>query len=231
MDTAKYWYLENLNVFRELPQNLLEEVSEKTKMFELHNHEFIYFPGDPSLNLYIINKGKVKVASFSDEGKEVIKTLLQPGEIFGELALFDEKRRSDFAQAVEPVKVCKINKADFEALMARDNHFSLKINKLIGFRLKQIEKRLESLVFKEAPTRIIELLVDLAEAEGEKVGVEIKIENKLTQQDMANLLATSRQTVTSVLNDLKARNLIHFDRRQILIRDLAKLKAALTNQV
>lgn len=200
------------------------EISEKTTMCDFQRADYVYFPEDPSDTLYFLKEGKVKIANYSDEGREIIKTILQPGEMFGEFSLFGEDRRADFAQAMEQVKVCRINKKDFEELMERYGPVSVKVNKLIGLRLKKLERRLESLFFKDARARIVEFLLDMAEENGEKVGFETMIKNHLTHQNIADLTATSRQTVTTILNELKSENLINFDRRQILIRDLDQLK-------
>ncbi len=94
---------------------------------------------------------------------------------------------------------------------------------MLGDRLRQVENRLESLIFKDARRRIIDFLKESASRQGKRVGYEMLIKHSLTQQDIANITGTSRQTVTSVLNDLRRANLIYFNRRSILIRDLAKL--------
>lgn len=221
----KIWYLENLNLVKTLPRPALQEVAHKTIMCHFFKDEFIYFSDDPSDTLYFLKEGKVKIANYSEEGREVIKTILQPGEVFGEFSLLDEGRRNDFAQALDKVKVCKMSKANFQGLMEKHGDFSIRVNKLIGLRLKKLERRLESLFFKDARARVVEFLLDMAEEEGEKVGFETMIRNSLTHQDIANLTATSRQTVTSVLNDLRSRNLINFNRKQILIRDVDELRS------
>jgi CRP-like cAMP-binding protein len=222
----KIWYLENLNLFKTLPKPALQEVAQKTIMCHFFKDEFIYFSDDPSDTLYFLKEGKVKIANYSEEGREVIKTILQPGEVFGEFSLLDEERRADFAQALDQVKVCKMSKPNFQALMEKHGQFSIRVNKLIGLRLKKLERRLESLFFKDARSRVVEFIIDMAEEQGEKVGLETMIKNSLTHQDIANLTATSRQTVTSVLNDLRSRNLINFNRKQILVRDLKTLRHA-----
>jgi CRP-like cAMP-binding protein len=94
---------------------------------------------------------------------------------------------------------------------------------MIGNRLSNTERRLESLVFKDARSRIIDFLRSNAETRGRKVGYETFFKHNLTQQDIANFTGTSRQTVTSVLNDLRKSNLIYFNRTGILIRDMSKL--------
>jgi CRP/FNR family cyclic AMP-dependent transcriptional regulator len=183
-DKTKFWYIGNFDLFKALPQSLLEAISQQMIRCDFPKESFIYLPDDRSETLYFLKQGKVKVANYSEDGREIIKTILQPGEVFGELALFDEGKRNDFAQAMEAVTVCKIRKQDFEHFMAEYPHFSLKVNKLIGFRLLKIERRLESLAFRDARSRIIELLLDYAEEKGEKVGEEVMIQHNLTHQDM-----------------------------------------------
>jgi len=100
---------------------------------------------------------------------------------------------------------------------------NLKYIELISDRLARAEKRLQSMVFQNARGRIVDFIKDLAETTGKQIGYETLVHNYLTHMEIANLTATSRQTVTTVLNDLRAKNQIYFDRRRILIRDLATL--------
>lgn len=222
-EKTKLWYLESFNLFQDLPKPVIREISDKTVMCKMFKDEFIYFEEDPAGTLYFLKEGKVKIGIYSQDGREIIKTILQPGEIFGELSLFGEGKRNEFARAMEEVKVCKMSKVDFQDLMRKNNNLSLKVNKLIGFRLRKVESKLESLVFKDARSRIIDFLREQANQRGQKVGFEIIFKNHLTHQEIANLTATTRQTVTSVLNELRKDNKINFNRKQILIRDLGQL--------
>jgi CRP-like cAMP-binding protein len=96
--------------------------------------------------------------------------------------------------------------------------------KIIGSRLLKMEKRLESLVFKDSRTRVIDFLKELATDKGRKVGFEVEVRGFLTHQEIANLTATSRQTVTTVLNELKKKNIISFNRRRLLVRSMEQLQ-------
>lgn len=96
--------------------------------------------------------------------------------------------------------------------------------RLIGNRAIEMERRLESLVFKDSRSRIIEYIIDLNDKRGQRIGYEWVIRKFITHQEIANLTATSRQTVTTVLNELKTKNLITFNRKRLLIRDLDKIK-------
>ncbi len=145
--------------------------------------------------------------------------------MFGELGIVGEESRTDFAKAMnQEVQYFTLKIDDLRKLMRSNHRLSTKILMMMGSRLRRIENRLESLIFKDARTRIIDFLKESAEKRGRKIGIdEMLVKHSLTQQDIANITGTSRQTVTSVLNDLKKSNLIHFTRRSILIRDLRKL--------
>jgi CRP/FNR family cyclic AMP-dependent transcriptional regulator len=154
----------------------------------------------------------------------VTTAILATGEVFGELALAGEDKRRDYAQTMSDVVICPLTIDELRDLMYENKELSFKILKLIGLRLMKLERKLELLVFKDARTRIIEFLKDAAAWKGKKVGFETMIPTRLTHKDIAALTGTSRQTVTTILNDLKERNLINFDRKKILIRDLASLQ-------
>ena len=224
---ADHWYLENVDLFKFLCPRKMAHVPEATKQEMAHEYkkgDFIYHANDPANKIFLLEEGRVKISSFSDSGKEIIKAILQPGEIFGELLILGAERRLNYARAVDPVvKVCAMDFGILQGLMLENSEFSLRITKLIGLRLRQTERRLESLVFKDARTRIVEFLKDLADEYGRPVGDEVLVKNFLTHKDIASLTATSRQTVTSILNDLRDQNLIYFDRKRLLIRDVSKL--------
>src|SRR6185369_4115633 len=104
------------------------------------------------------------------DGKEVVKSILTTGEIFGELALAGEEKRSDFAQAMdENTSICPLGIEELKTLMFQDKELSFKILKLVGLRLMKLERKLESLVFKDARTRVIEFIKDSASVKGKKV--------------------------------------------------------------
>jgi CRP-like cAMP-binding protein len=199
-------------------------MEDKHSFHYFKKNEYIYFEDEPSKYIYLIASGRVKIGSYKEDGTEVIKAILGPGEIFGELALAGEEKRQDFAQVLdENTSVCPMSISDMQNLMAKNQPLNLKIIKLIGIRIKKLERRIDSLIFKDARTRIVEFLKEMALEKGQKVGFEVMFKNYLTHKDIASLTGTSRQTVTTVLNDLKDKNLINFDRRRFLIRDLDKL--------
>jgi len=144
--------------------------------------------------------------------------------MFGELPLMGEKNRQDYAISMnEEVHLYTLKVTDFQRLIATNHQLCIAIMNYVGGRLREVENRLEDLVFKDARARIIDFIKESAEKRGRRVGFEMLFKHCLTQQDIANITGTSRQTVTSVLNELKRSDLIYFNRRSILIRDMAKL--------
>lgn len=224
-NTSALWYFESVNLFNILCPHKVKKMGDKHQFIYYKRDSFIYFPDDKADHIYMIAQGRVKIGHYLNDGKEVISAILTTGEIFGELALAGEDTRRDFAQVMdENTSICPLSIEELKDLMFENKELSFKMLKLVGLRLMKLERKLESLVFKDARTRVIEFLKDAASWKGKKVGFETMIPTKLTHKDIAALTGTSRQTVTTILNELKEKNLIYFDRKKILIRDLAQLK-------
>jgi CRP/FNR family transcriptional regulator, cyclic AMP receptor protein len=221
---AKAQFLNQLPLFQNLTPEDLNMVATAAELRHTSKFQFIFMPDEQSQHLFILKKGRVKTGTFSPDGKEVIKEILQPTAIFGDLALSGESHRADFAQAIYDTAECVVLKISvLNSLMQSNQRFLFNCMQHMSQRLQRVEERLASLILKDARARIIEFLLDTAGKEGRKVGYEMLVKHHLTQQDIANLTGTSRQTVTSVLNDLRKSNLIYFNRNSILIRDMERL--------
>lgn len=221
-DTAEL--LELFPLFENVSSKELEFLASRAEFSSFKKYEAIYQPGERSDCLLFLIKGVVKIGRYSSDGREIIKHVLHPMSMFGELCLAGEHKRQDFAVAnKKDTQVLSIQMIQLQQVMRRDSQLSMRILNFIGTRLQNVEQRLESLIFKDARERIIEFLKDSARKQGKQVGYETLIKHTLTQQDIANITGTSRQTVTSVMNDLRKSNLIYFNRKTILIRDLGKL--------
>jgi CRP-like cAMP-binding protein len=185
---------------------------------------YVYLPDEPSESIFFLAKGVIKIATHSVDGKEVIKSLFQPLAMFGELGIIGESKRQDFAQALrEEVHLYVLKVEDLKKLMRSNFQLCDKVMTLFGNRLIRAESKLESLIFKDARTRIVEFIKDSVARSGRQVGFEMLLKHSLTHQDIANITCTSRQTVTLVLNELRKSDLIYFNRGKILVRDMAKL--------
>ncbi len=222
---SKLWYLEQINIFRDLDEKDLNRIDKMTNMRTMEKGKYIFFPDDPSKVVFLLKIGKVKIGSYSNDGKEIIKAILEPGEIFGEMAIMGQETRRDFAQALtNDVRFCAIGAEEMKEMLMSNPQLNFEVTKTIGERLQKVERRLESLVFKDARQRILEFISTNAIERGMKVGYGLKFKHELTHQDIANLTATSRQTVTIILNELREMELINFDRKSILIHDLKEFE-------
>lgn len=185
---------------------------------------FIFLPNEDSQKIYFIKNGNVKIGNYGTSGKEITKNILEDGEVFGEAALMEnEGKRRDFAIATTKTTVYTIKKDDLLQLIKKHPELMIFILKTIGQKKLEMERRLESLYFKDSRARVIEFLYKTGVKTGEKVGFETVVRKHMTHQEIANLTATSRQTVTTVLNELRSRNLITFNRRRFLIRNMEAL--------
>ncbi len=223
MDNKKK-ILDNFPLFEILSESEKELLYSMVEYRVKPKYSYIYMPDEMSHAIFFLIKGTIKIGTHSSDGKEVIKAILHPLAMFGEMSIVGEEKRQDFARAMNgEVQYFTLKVEDFHKLMKTNHNLSLKVLSLIGERLRKAENRLEALVFKDARTRIIDFLRDNAERRGRRVGYEMLFKHSLTQQDIANITGTSRQTVTSVLNELRKENLIYFNRKSILIRDMTKL--------
>ena len=215
----------HVNVLRDLPGEQQEFLQRYLQVKHFPKSTFVYNPGEEADWVYFVIEGVVKTGTFNEDGKEVIKNILYPGEMFGELGLSGMTERPDFASSLKaPIEVLRIPVKILKDLINRNPEVGLRMIEKLGARITRSEKRLEQLVFDDARTRIIAFLHEQASKNGMKFGDETLVRHGFTHQDMANITGTSRQLVTIVLNELKKENLINFDRSSILIRDLDQLK-------
>jgi CRP-like cAMP-binding protein len=210
------WYLEDVNLFKILCPHKYAAYKDSHE-FEIYNKkDFIYFTEDTSDKIYLIDKGKVKIGYYTEDGREVVKAILTRGEIFGEKSILGETRHNDFAQTLEPkTSICSMSVNEMQNLMLENRSLSLKIYKFIGLRIKRLERRLELLLFKDARTRLIEFLNEMESDFGTKLATgDVLIKNPYTQKDMASLLGISRPSLNILMNELKDEGYLSFGRRK-----------------
>ena len=225
--SQSFWHLENIDVTHLLCPNKLGDDKRMQQHVQktFRKNERIYIPQDQSDRIYFITEGRVKISSMSDDGKEITKAILGQGEVFGEQAILGESKRHDTAQALEDTQACVVSLEELRSLMRERSELNVFFMRIFGTRQLEMERRLESLVFRDSRSRIVEFLIHLAQTKGSRVGYEWVVRNFITHQEIANLTATSRQTVTTTLNDLRAAKLLTFNRSRLLIRDMEALQA------
>ncbi len=218
------WYFEKVNLFSIFCPHKFSDYSDNHQFRTYKKNEFIYFSEDPSNSIYLLAEGKVKILYYTEDGDEVVKSVLTKGDVFGELSMLGEDKRKDFAQSVQDnTSVCQLTLDQMQELMKKDLNFALKINKLIGLRIQKLERRVDALVFKDVRTRMLEFIREFAEEKGEEEGQGYMINHFLTHKDMADLIGTTRQTVTTLLNELRAEGKIDFTRRSLFVPNIKAL--------
>ncbi|TGV02982.1 Crp/Fnr family transcriptional regulator [Flavivirga rizhaonensis] len=214
------WFFDDVNLFKVLCPHKFKAYKANHDFDAYKKKDYIYFEEDSANKVYLIEKGKVKIGYYSEEGDEVIKAILTRGELFGETAILGESKREEFAQSIDnTTSICPIGVDTMHDLMRNNQTFSFKVYKVIGFKLKKLERRLQLLLFKDTKTRLIEFLDELCSDYGydcEKTGDKV-IHHPYTQKDIASLIGTSRPTLNILLNELKEEKVIQFSRKEIRI--------------
>ena len=214
------WFFDDANLFKVLCPHKFKAYKLDHEFDAYKKKDYIYFEADFANKVYLIEKGKVKIGYYSEEGDEVVKAILTRGELFGETAILGESKREEFAQSIDnTTSICPIGVDTMHDLMRNNQTFSFKIYKVIGFKLKRLERRLQLLLFKDAKTRLLEFLDELCSDYGydcEKTGDKV-IHHPYTQKDIACLIGTSRPTLNILLNELKEEKVIEFSRKEIRI--------------
>ncbi len=222
-ESKKLWYLKTIKLFAGLSSKEMRHMQRITRMETFEKGELVYLPGDPSDAVYLLKKGRVKISRVNNDGREAMLTILEPGEIFGEVEALSSDRRETLVQALEKVLVCEIQREEFDQYLHRYPHVGGRIIKLMGARLRAIESRVGELVFKSAPARLATILLNLSETMGEAEEKGIRLQARLTHQNFANLIGTSRETVSTLLSQFAQRGLVMQDHRHILILDKDRL--------
>ena len=222
-------HIDSIHLFSSVSFNDKSFIFDLVETLQFKKKELIYTNENNSNSIYFVCQGRVKVGSKSAHSKENIKLMLYEGDMFGEIGLYQESTdnamQTDFAQAMEHNTIIyRISYDNMRSIIRKYPELNDLLIKQIVKRLKKTEKKLESLVFKDAKLRLLYFIKDLAKEHGKAIGDEILIKHGMTHQEIANITALSRQKVTTLLNELKNENKIYLERKSILVRDINKLK-------
>lgn len=227
MDTkTTFPIFENNPLFAVLHPDELNLLQQTVVIQSYLKHEVLYKPGQVANKVFFLMKGTVKVAVHAEK-KDIIKYVVRPGNLFGESCLTGEKQRRDFAYAMDDlVEVIELDAQVLLSIMRKNFAFAQSLLHFIGERLRYTENQLEKVVLKDSKSRILEFLHQMGMEHGKQIGFETLVKHNMTHQDIADLTGTSRQMVTAVLNQLKRSNVLYFNRKKFLFRDLDALPLA-----
>lgn len=203
-----------------------ERESLRTLMQEqtLRRGQVLFKEDEDGDRLFIIVEGKIKVGHTSDDGRENILAVLGPGELLGELTLFDPGPRSSTATAVSITRVLSLHHNDFTSFVCKNPALSKHLLKALAVRLRRTNESLADLVFSDVPGRVAKALLDLAERFGEQTNEGVYVAHDLTQEELAQLVGASRETVNKSLADFVARGWIRLEGRAVLLINVERLR-------
>jgi CRP/FNR family transcriptional regulator, cyclic AMP receptor protein len=217
--SEKIWYLKRIKIFSDLDDTTLQAVAAKVVHTQFRRRETIFTAWDPSDRIYLLKSGRVKLYMLSEEGREITLAIMDPGDVFGETALVNPAARQVFAEALDDATVAVMGLADFEALVRGHPDVALKVTQAIGQQLIRTQRQVESLAFADVSTRLARFLLDQLSERGEPrngAGAR-RLPLALTHQEMANLLGTTRETLTSTLNRFVDAGVVAVESRGTLV--------------
>ena len=194
-----------------------EEAGLRTVERRFSPKDTIFAPGDPDDQLYFLLSGTVRLYRIYGDYKEATTALLKDGGVFGKLNLVEGRWQDVFAEAVTESRVAGIQKASLERVVKSDPGFALKLFSSLSERLRQSDEVIESLLHREVSTRLATLLLNLGERFGEENGAGRLIDVRLTHQDLANMIASTREAVSKVMSEFQRDGVVESRNRRIAI--------------
>jgi CRP/FNR family transcriptional regulator, cyclic AMP receptor protein len=208
--------IESVDLFDGLNPEELQLLRDSSVVREFAKNTVLIHEGDVADSLYVVESGRVKVYCSDKAGKDFVLNILEPGEYFGELALLDDDRRSASVRAMETTKVRIVYKEDFKAILDMHPNITRILNKNLTRRIRKLTNDVKSLALQDVYGRVVKVLTNIAQPADEN-GI-MRIDEKLTQQEIADRVGSSREMVARILKDLTIGEYIEIDGRHIIIR-------------
>ena len=213
--------LRKVPLFGQLAPTDLERVVEISRERTYPRNSVILFEDDPGDALYVVAQGQVKVVLIGEDGREVILSVMGEGEFFGEMALVDDEPRSAHVIAMEDSTLLVLRREDFQGLLTQTPGIALALLRELSRRLRRVDEKVGSLVLLDVNGRVAQLLLELADEAGSE-----RITRRLTHHTIAQMIGSSRETVSRTMRELVEKGYIEVSRREIVIRDRAALEAS-----
>ena len=216
----KNFYLKTFNLADNLNDAQLVELCNNFSHKEAKKGQVVYAKGGEK-KIFLLVSGKLKVSEINERGDEMIKELIVPGDLFGSVMLNYEGVNYEYAEIVsERAIYYSIGQDQLTSLMRSNNMFTMNYMAKVAEKFKSLESRYVNMITKDVRSRLIYCFKEWAKKEGKKLGNMIIVKNSLTHSDLANLVSTSRQTVTVILNELKEAGEISYNRKEIGFSEL-----------
>ena len=216
--------MQRSEVFETLSVSEMSRLMQAVEQLDLPRHHQIFASGSPNQSLYFIERGSVRVTRPSPDGRAfVILALLGPGDLLGELSRTEDTHDSS-AETIEDCRIYQLSRRDFEGLVRENPGFALGLIQVLSHRLKHAQSRIEDLVFRQVPSRIAKLFINLADNHGKVTPAGIILDLPLTHQEIADIVGSSRVTVTQVLNRFRALRWVNVKSKRVTISNILALE-------
>lgn len=217
--------LRKIPLFSFLDDRQLAEIDRLIMERTYQKGRIIFVEGEPGEAVFFLKSGRVKISKQSEDGREQILHFIHPGEIFAEVVLFDGGTYPASAEAVEDSKIGLVRNSDMERITMANPDIALGMIKIMARRLRMAQKQINDLALMDTSRRMASTLIFLAADQGVPCEGGTAIEMSLTNQDLANMIGTSRETANRILGDLRRQKAIRVDKKQILITDMKRLRS------
>lgn len=225
----RFWCVENFSLADVLTPEEREEMGKFIQFKHYKAGETIYFPGDPNDTVYSVHEGRVRLAYLDQSGKRLTLAIMGQGQVFGETTFAGQERQRWIAEAIDDSVFCMIPRDTLMRFAERNPRLALKITRLVGERQVEIENKLTTLLFKGVRERLAHTLLHLVDRFGESLPDERQPSVKITHQDLAHLIGSTRETTSLILGQMEQDGLIDKDRERIRVDDLDGLRAIAGN--
>ncbi len=221
----KLLLLRNYDLWCHLSDQEYEDLRVAHHFLEARKGDYIYFDSHHLNKLYFVKDGFIKIGYIDEKGDEIIREIIREGEIFGQFSLERNNLNGEFARAYKgDVSLCAFSIEDFEMLLKKKPELAIKYSKQVGDKLRRAQFRLISMLNKDVRSRLLSFLYQLAADNGAIPGADKhSMDNFLTHEDIAKLIGSARQTVTTMINQLEEEGLIKITRSKIQFPDMKKL--------
>lgn len=205
------------DLFQGVAEEEMEQIGDRLPMATARRGQLIYAPGETPEALFLLKSGRVRVYRLAEDGRKLVLGTFGPGTAFGEMSFLGQSMTGSFAEATEDCTVCVMSRIDIEGLIKEHPAVAVRMVDLMSRRLREAEDRLEQVAFRSVPVRLSKLLLSLSSGDGEVAGY--------SHQELADMIGTSRETVSRALVELKAEGIVDIERRHLQIVDRAALEA------
>lgn len=215
-DAGRVWRLSEFDIFRDLSPLEMDDIARSAPMREVAMGTLLISPDQASEVLFILKKGRVRIYRLAADGRSLTTAIFEAGQLFGEMVALGQQMEDTYAEALDRCVVCIMSASDVHHLLLSDPRIAARIAESLGARVAELERRLGDTVLKSVPARIASALA--AMAGGDRADI------RLTHEQLADLVGTTRETTTKVLGDLRDRRLVQLKRGRIVVIDAHGLR-------